>query len=733
MKTEYLSRGWAPAVISGLLTFGTAELLRSAFGLNVSEALPLYLAAVWLLAWMASELPWGWLLAPLGAGGMSLSLLAAGRLSVSVESFLFTVTQRYHEAYGCGRIRWSDDDLSTGNQTAVLLMIAMGAATYAAWAMRREKHTPGLLVLGVAPLAVCAAVPAAMPGDVAIVLQLSGMVLTLLCAGIRGRRERDPAVLVTMAAAPVVLALAVIVSAVPRDPGAFTGPLSFQDSLSWMADFWSIFRPRDAIPSNGQLVAGQYVKLTEVGVRSPRTTPMMQVDTSYKGMLYLREDSYDSYDGTRWAVSHQAWNRDNDYISRQDRFSVSIRTYNTHSVRFVPCYPVLEGDQQLVRGMMPHADEYNKRSYTFHAATPIRELSFRTGKVTVNDNAVLTLRAESIDDFRAGKMDQFLQLPTATCDAARQVLRQVDPPGRNLMLGSAAEADYMYRYALRIGEYVRASAAYDLNTRRMPAGEEDFALWFLRDSATGYCVHFATAAVVLLRSAGIPARYVTGYVVDTASTTTVRQKNAHAWVEYWLPGVGWMMLDPTPGYAGGEDAQNPTESDRPSSEDAPEPSSPQESQRPSETPSDPADSSSQRPGGASDANPSAPGGQSGQPVPWTVLGQVLRQLLLWAAVAAGVVLQWKARVALRMYRMHRGDPNRQALTRWKYCRRSGALIRMPVPERLRQLAEKACFSAHTLRPEELAEFDGFLWEARDRMKRKPWFLQAVYRLVLAEY
>ena len=55
-----------------------------------------------------------------------------------------------------------------------------------------------------------------------------------------------------------------------------------------------------------------------------------------------------------------------------------------------------------------------------------------------------------------------------------------------------------------IGNYVRGSAKYNLQTPKMPQEQEDFALWFLNDSDRGYCIHFASAATVLLRAAGIP-------------------------------------------------------------------------------------------------------------------------------------------------------------------------------------------------------------------------------------
>ena len=97
-----------------------------------------------------------------------------------------------------------------------------------------------------------------------------------------------------------------------------------------------------------------------------------------------------------------------------------------------------------------------------------------------------------------------------------------------------------------ICEFVRLCASYDEAPVAMPAGG-DFARWFLEESGKGYCVHFATLAAVLLRSAGVPARLVTGFVVDVQAgiRTTVTGEDAHAWVEYWEDGT-WHILEVTP-------------------------------------------------------------------------------------------------------------------------------------------------------------------------------------------
>jgi transglutaminase-like putative cysteine protease len=72
---------------------------------------------------------------------------------------------------------------------------------------------------------------------------------------------------------------------------------------------------------------------------------------------------------------------------------------------------------------------------------------------------------------------------------------------------------------------------------------------FLFDSRRGFCAHYAGAMTFVLRAAGIPARVVAGYqggeLNPDGNYLTVRQFDAHAWVEYWQPGIGWRSVDPT--------------------------------------------------------------------------------------------------------------------------------------------------------------------------------------------
>lgn len=72
---------------------------------------------------------------------------------------------------------------------------------------------------------------------------------------------------------------------------------------------------------------------------------------------------------------------------------------------------------------------------------------------------------------------------------------------------------------------------------------------FLFDTQKGFCEHYATSFVYLMRAAGVPARIVTGYqggeLNPNGNYLIVRQSDAHAWAEVWLQGQGWVRIDPT--------------------------------------------------------------------------------------------------------------------------------------------------------------------------------------------
>lgn len=117
-----------------------------------------------------------------------------------------------------------------------------------------------------------------------------------------------------------------------------------------------------------------------------------------------------------------------------------------------------------------------------------------------------------------------------------------------LNAGILRQATDPYQITLRIEQYLRSNFSYSL-TPPQTRYHSPYAA-FLFATKTGYCQHFAGAMALLLRYNGIPARVAVGFTTGELvgkDTFVVSRTNAHAWVEVYFPGVGWVPFDPTPG------------------------------------------------------------------------------------------------------------------------------------------------------------------------------------------
>ena len=104
--------------------------------------------------------------------------------------------------------------------------------------------------------------------------------------------------------------------------------------------------------------------------------------------------------------------------------------------------------------------------------------------------------------------------------------------------------------ALAVEQYLRRFP-YSLTPPPTPPGR-DLVDYFLFDLQRGYCTYYSSAMVVMLRSLGIPARWVNGYRLPLDGrhgNYQVLNSQAHAWPEVYLPGSGWLTFEPTPAFA----------------------------------------------------------------------------------------------------------------------------------------------------------------------------------------
>ncbi|MCI0504886.1 MAG: DUF3488 and transglutaminase-like domain-containing protein [Gammaproteobacteria bacterium] len=133
----------------------------------------------------------------------------------------------------------------------------------------------------------------------------------------------------------------------------------------------------------------------------------------------------------------------------------------------------------------------------------------------------------------------------------RQIPQFVGPKARQLVLElqTKIQADQPYDRQIvdLILNHFRTEPFF--YTRTPPAMLDNPIDQFLFEERRGFCEHYASAFVVLMRAAGLPARIVTGYLGGELNTIgnyfIVRQSDAHAWAEVWLENQGWIRVDPT--------------------------------------------------------------------------------------------------------------------------------------------------------------------------------------------
>jgi len=110
-----------------------------------------------------------------------------------------------------------------------------------------------------------------------------------------------------------------------------------------------------------------------------------------------------------------------------------------------------------------------------------------------------------------------------------------------------------FEKALVLEDYLRRAYGYSLDLRGTPTHPDPLAM-FLFDVRRGHCEYFASAMTIMLRQLGIPARLVNGFRTGTYNRLsdhwTVRQRDAHSWVEAWFPPYDWVEFDPTPAEPG---------------------------------------------------------------------------------------------------------------------------------------------------------------------------------------
>ena len=246
---------------------------------------------------------------------------------------------------------------------------------------------------------------------------------------------------------------------------------------------------------------------------------------------YWRTGAYDEYAGDSWSQTEPATAYDPPIQppalpGEEIQYRVRLR----------------QSAQAVPTGWQPQSVEFSARnpqlqsqSLALRASRSLQPGTVYSGRSVVpeRDPSVLLATSRAYPDDVA---DRYTQLPESTRSDLEPFVNGLTPDTEN-----------PYETAVAIEQWLEANKEYSLNTT---APSSDIASQFILEMEQGYCEYFATAMTAALRADDIPARYVVGYTSGekTGETSyTVRGMNAHAWVEVYFEGVGWVKFDPTPG------------------------------------------------------------------------------------------------------------------------------------------------------------------------------------------
>ncbi len=390
-----------------------------------------------------------------------------------------------------------------------LLLVAIQVCQAVGWRSPRERRGGVLTALGVLVLA------ASYAPDVLVGLPLVvGWVAVLVALGqLGGSRARQLTPAVAVAVALGLVAYLLIPAPVSAGVRSRLAARSGESPVAGRSEAGALAF------SSGSL------DLRTRGALSPAAVLEVPSDSP----ALWRSTTYDTYDGTGWTTPSSV-NRRGD----GPRFEVSQATGPTRTDT-----AKLRVDSQgtvwspgLITSITAPGTGFASRE------TGEAELPGLTGSYTVTSDAPVSddavLRSQTGADNRD---ERWRLLPTRL-------------PGRvrALALQLAAGTGSRWGAAEAIAAYLRTNATYRLDSP-VPGPDEDAVDRFLFTDRTGFCEQFASAEAVLLRTLGIPARLVTGLAYGTpdGGHRLYRGTDLHAWVELWVPGVGWVSSDPTAG------------------------------------------------------------------------------------------------------------------------------------------------------------------------------------------
>lgn len=734
MKAEQMRTQLLGAILAFLASFGGVGMLVTAFQFTEISLFPIALvcAGAAVLFSLCAGFR-GFPAVPAALALIGIVLWYQGVLNTSTEALLYQISRLYSLGYGWDVVNWNDQLPDPQDAALALSVLGILIALAVVWSFVRSRDSWVAILVAFLPLLPCIVLTDTVPSGFYLYLQLLSILLLLLPQVVRRLSVAQSNRLTVLIALPVALALGVLFLLVPRD--GYTGVSAAEKLDHFLETLLQVELPEaEPRPPVVEDDVDEKINLSAIGPKETWDIPVMDVICDQTEILYLRGSCYDVYTGTSWVMETGETLFPLYSGPVYGSANVTVSTRLPQDVLYLPFRPqrLDSGSTIITNFNSTTVNSKNLREYTVIYSTmnliqagaaqnPVPRLyadSAALGADVVPDYLTFggfPARGEILDHQGnpvSGMPSAYLELDEDTLARAQAALGYILPESY------ISQRDIAYL----IAEYVSTSAVYDLQTEKMPADETDFAMWFLENSDTGYCVHFASAATVLLRAAGIPARYVTGYLADAQANVSVQilQKSAHAWAECFIPGMGWVIVEATPADGIHQTVSNeipdPTETtENEETTDTTELTEPPQTDTPTEPsePTLPGDTSINPPPGVE--FPTGPADES-YTIPASLRSAIAVSLWIVCLFVA-LILQWRLRVHLRRVRRRRGGHNARALACWQevtlYCR----LQKITPEPALHTLALKARFSQYTLTREEVGQFYGWLRTAEERTRR----------------
>ena len=303
--------------------------------------------------------------------------------------------------------------------------------------------------------------------------------------------------------------------------------------------------PNDAIilDENGNDCTKNYIITYQEGTLEVYKTVVAQIISSNGGYIYLKAKSYGDYNGKDFGAAPVA-NRSFNYNGIRTSFSIMS------SVCLRSIYPkysltVLEATKYLLPYYMDIDNSYTMPVYNSEDYTELSDSTFYTVPYydyCFETDGIAGLGGELTAD-RTYKVWANTEYTKISYDTKKELLKLVEAQGFAKMA-----QENPIKAISEIALFVRLSAVYDEEYSAAFDNQQDIAVAFLKTYKRGSSKHFATAATMLYRAVGIPARFVEGYIVNAKADTLTEVKDIHYWVEVYIGGYGWMQVEVTSGF-----------------------------------------------------------------------------------------------------------------------------------------------------------------------------------------